>query len=104
MYSFERDSTAVRSVRCFSPDRKMIAVGGLDNCVTVYDISTETEIKIFKFDSAVMSICFSPDGKTIAVGGYDNYAAVYDISTGIEVHSFQRDTYVRSVCFPLHPE
>jgi WD40 repeat protein len=79
-------SGLVQSV-AFSPDGKTLASGSSDNLM-LWDVSTGSELRIFKKDLAtphwVKSVAFSPDGKTLANNGLDN-VTLWDVSTGEEL-------------------
>lgn len=59
----------------FSPDSKMLALGGrlrgimVESTVRLWDMQTQKDLEpIGGNPSAVYAVCFSPDGKTIAAG------------------------------------
>ncbi len=83
----------------FSPDGGMLAVGGEDKCIVIYDLSSGHEVCSFARDSLIYSVTFSPGGGKIAVGGEDGLASIYNVSTGDEIYSFQRDSPVYAVTF-----
>src|SRR6267142_68798 len=56
----------VRSIS-FSPDGKVIASGGFDSVIRLWDAATGKQLRWFESRAgAVFSIAFSPDGKVIA--------------------------------------
>ena len=55
----------------FSPDGKILAAGGSDGSVCLWDVETPSagppaQLKVLKTD--IHSLAFNPDGKTLAVG------------------------------------
>ena len=90
-------------VRCvgFSPNGKLLAGGGDDGTVKVWDVGTAQETLSFKgHKSAVYSVCFSPDGKRIVSGSLDTTAKVWDAETGQEKLTLKGHAQqVHSVCF-----
>ena len=75
-------SDGVRSV-AFSPDGKLLASGGSDNSIRIWDMKSHTEKVALKghLDS-VSSVAFSPDGKLLASGSHDFTIRIWDIETG----------------------
>jgi WD40 repeat protein len=63
----------------FSPDGRMLASGGHDDLVKVWDTATGQEaLSLIGHTSSVYSVCFSPDGKRIASGSYHKTVKVWD--------------------------
>ena len=86
----------------FSPDGKLLAVGGED--VYLYDTSGEMpkQLTVFKarVGFGIHSMVFSPDGKLLAFGGGDQSVRVWDVEAKKEL--FQTKDHkgsVRSVTF-----
>ena len=73
----------------FSPDGKLLAVGGgqwkenLMGQVNLWDIETRKQVKTLKgHTQAVLSATFSPDGQTIATGSRDNSVRLWNLADG----------------------
>jgi WD40 repeat protein len=65
---------AQRAVRCiaFNSDGSLLALGGLDRVVRLWDTETGVEKQAFRFDvPRINAVAFSPDGKQLAAGGGD---------------------------------
>ncbi len=78
-----RHEQPVNSV-AFSPDGKMLAVGGRDKAIRLWEAATGKLIR--KLDvSRIRSVSFSPDGKRLASGHDDTTVLVWDVD------SFHRD-------------
>lgn len=72
----------------FSPDGKLVAAGGFDWGVSVYETANAT-LKEFLagHQDYIISIAFSPDGKTIASGSQDRTVKLWNLATGQEIRT-----------------
>ena len=68
----------------FSPDGRMLATGGVDPLVHLWDVRTGKLIRELEQDvgGAVCSLEFSPDGRILAVSGGEAVASLWDVATG----------------------
>jgi WD40 repeat protein len=76
------DIQAVRSV-AFSPDGQILASGGDDNKITLWDVATGQERAILQeHRHLVWSVAFSPDGRILASGSGigDSTIKLWDVS------------------------
>jgi WD40 repeat protein len=102
---FRHDSTAI----AFSPDGKILASGGRDNSIRLFEAATGKEIRRLlghqprsykpaangrspldalvsaTGEGGVNSVAFSPDGKTLASGGWDDTLRLWDVQSGKEL-------------------
>jgi len=68
----------------FSPDGKLLAAGGREKLVYLWDISSSSPLRTFSGHAdMVSSVDFSPDGRTIASGGFDKTVKLWNIRDGL---------------------
>jgi len=78
------------NVLAFSPDGNLIASGGNDGEVFVWDVKTGKMIKKLDAEDIVLGLVFSPDGKTLIAG----------LSTKEEFDIWNTDTWGLQKTFP----
>jgi WD40 repeat protein/mono/diheme cytochrome c family protein len=67
----------------FSPDGRLLAAGGADGAVRIYDVASgERKRLIEQHADWVTAVAFSPDGKLVASASRDKSARVFDAATG----------------------
>ena len=67
----------------WSPDQRYLASAGYDKVITLWDLETGRQERVFKGDSdRIWSLVFSPDGKRLLSGGVDGTARVWDVASG----------------------
>lgn len=86
-------STGALDAVAFSPDGKIIATGGRDNLVRLWDTSTGSMLASYAgHQDWVTSVAFSPDGKYLASGARDHQVRLWDVAQGtlirlLDVHT-----------------
>ena len=89
------------SAMAYSPVESILASGGWDRTIRLWDTTTGEDIKTLTgHRSGIRSLAFSPDGKIIASGSYDRTVRLWDVDTGETVHTLTEHTdRVTSVAF-----
>jgi mono/diheme cytochrome c family protein/dipeptidyl aminopeptidase/acylaminoacyl peptidase len=73
----------------WSPDGKMIAVGGMGPQVNIYDSESGTLLASCKGHQAgIYAVGFNPASDRLATGGFDGHVRIYNAATGELVKDF----------------
>ncbi|MCY3550032.1 MAG: caspase family protein [Candidatus Poribacteria bacterium] len=84
----------------FSPDGKLLASGGDDNAVILWNIADRSERETFiEHSKSVTSVAFSPDGKLLASTSLDGYVRLWHVSSEGRRISLRHGGWVESVAF-----
>src|SRR5262249_38063553 len=85
----------------FSPDGKQLAMAGMNNAASVWDVQTCRETVTLRGHVAtVNAVAFSPDGKYLVTGGRDQLVRVWDAATGQELYALRgHNEQVNAVVF-----
>lgn len=74
----------------YSPNGRIVASGGVDQTVKLWDVESGLELRTLRgHSSAVQALRFSPDGHTLASGGTDQVIKLWDVETGRIVRKFE---------------
>src|SRR5882672_6180584 len=76
----------------FSPDGKILAAGGYDRMVKLWDVTSGKQIGTLQGHGAVVfSIAFSPDGKTLASASADGTVKLWNVGEKQETSTLKSD-------------
>lgn len=73
-----KDPDAEMESLAFSPDSKLLASGGWDKTVTVWNVADQKMLHQLPYSTVISSLAFGQDGKTLLSGGWDNNIVVWD--------------------------
>lgn len=91
--------TPVNSI-AFSPDSRLVATGGLDTHVRLWDANSRTKLdQLTGHTDSVLSVAFSPDGKSLATGGADRKVILWDLTTRRPIQTLTQPSVVLSIAF-----
>jgi WD40 repeat protein len=76
-----------------SSDSTLLATGGKDSTIVIWDFLTGTKLKSLHFQKGlVTSVVISPDGNYLASGGADDKVYLYDIKNDALIEEFNDHT------------
>jgi WD40 repeat protein len=88
------------NVLTFSPDASMLASGGEDGAVRLWDAATGQLKATLRGHKDVSALTFSPDGRTIAAGGYKKTVRLWDAQTAtLKAALVGKEGFINSVAF-----
>lgn len=86
--AFERLPGPVHAI-AYSPDGKLLAVGGAGPEVRIHDASEGKRLTTLKgHEGAIFAIAFNPSTNQIVTGGFDGQLRIYDTAKGELQHAF----------------
>src|SRR5262249_3941223 len=86
----------------FSPDGRLLAIGGADGQVRLRDAETLRELEPLSThgkDSGVHGLSFSPDGPWLASGAGDGSLRIWDLVAQKEAHCLRGFSDLRCVAY-----
>ncbi|WP_088889108.1 NB-ARC domain-containing protein [Leptolyngbya ohadii] len=78
---------------CFHPEGELIASGGDDKNVQIFNLKHQQIDRVLQGHKAVIwSVAFSPDGKRLASGSFDQMVRIWDVASGQCLHTLSGHT------------
>ena len=103
---FQADNEEELYGLAFSPDGKMLASGGSDRRVRLWNAQTgklKREIGLAPTAHQTTLLAFTPDGrKIVAADHLEKWISVFDVSDGKLLHALQPKTFIR--CLSVSPD
>jgi WD40 repeat protein len=85
----------------FSSDTKLVAAGGMDRMVKIWETATGKLISTIVGKESFYGINFSPDGTLLVTGDKDGEVKLWEVATGRELANFSSSSsYFRAVFSP----
>jgi WD40 repeat protein len=80
-----KEQTAAQAL-AFSPDNKLLALGGEDGNIRLLDAASGKIIRNIKAHTQpILALAFTPDGKTLASASKDQTVRLWDVQTGQQI-------------------
>jgi WD40 repeat protein/uncharacterized caspase-like protein len=94
-------STSLVNSVALSKDGKIMASGGGDSAVRLWDVETGRQVRsLVGHTGYILSVAFSPDGKTLASGSFDKTIRLWDVQTGRQINLLEGHAdFILSVAF-----
>lgn len=87
---------------CFSPDGSLLASGGYDERILLWNIGDASVTQQLNHEDRVTAVAFSPDGEMVASGGSDGNIKLWAVDSGELLKTMSgHTTRIHSIAFNL---
>lgn len=94
------NSKALVYTVAFSPDGQLLASGGDDNAVILWNVADGSEREVFtEHSKSVTSVMFSPNGQLLASASLDGFVRLWYVSAEHQRNSLRHSDWIESVAF-----
>jgi WD40 repeat protein len=90
------------SALVFSPDGKMVASGGQEGIIRLWETATGRALRRFQHDEELEALAFSSDGRVLAAA-YGHVISLWETTTGKALHQLKcaEQGWVRTIAFTV---
>lgn len=89
----------------FSQDGTMLASGGSDKVIHLWDLQSEDHLELEGHEDSVLSVCFSPDSQVLVSGSRDSSVRFWSVGRKEEIRQVSsRDTFVIAYSLAYRPD
>jgi WD40 repeat protein/uncharacterized caspase-like protein len=84
--SIQTGHSAAITAIAVSPDGRLVASGGVDEAVLIWDAATGVQLRALRgHGAAIQTLVFSPDGRVLASAGTDTSIVLWNVENGTVV-------------------
>src|SRR5262249_13635992 len=93
--------TSLTGRAAFSPDSKLLALGGEGSAARFFDVATGKEINATGHLTPITQLSYARDGKTVLAADEDRNVVAWDVAAGKELRRISSASNGRTIAFTL---